>query len=72
MSERTIMLMITIEVERLCDVESDLAGLDNSMFKERNKEFWKRGERYLEISYQVRLVIGSADLRFELCKPSFV
>ena len=56
------MLRSTLGVERLCDVEADLTNLDDSIFKERNKQFWKRGDRYLEVSYQVKLVIGSADI----------
>lgn len=62
------MLKSTLGVERLCDVEADLTTLDDFVFKERNKQFWKRGDRYLEVLYQVKLVIGSADLRFELCE----
>jgi hypothetical protein len=62
------LLKSTLGVERLCDVEADLTTLDDFVFKERNKQFWKRGDRYLEVLYQVKLVIGSADLRFELCE----
>lgn len=62
------MLKSTLGVERLCDVEADLTTLNDSVFKEKNRHFWKRGDRYLEVLYQVKLVIGSADLRFELCE----
>ena len=55
-------------VERLCDVESDLSGIDEKRFKEKNKGFWKPGDRYYEVHFQVKVLIGAADLRFELCE----
>ena len=55
-------------VEKLCEVESDLSGIDDSRFKEKNKRFWKPGKTYYEVSYQVQVIIGPADLHFELCK----
>ena len=58
-------------VEKLCEVESDLSGADESKFKEKNKRLWQPGEHYLEVSYQVKVVIGPADIRFELCKSAW-
>jgi hypothetical protein len=55
-------------VEKLCEVESDLTSVDESSLKEKNKGFWRRGERYLELAYQVKVIVGPADLRFELCR----
>ena len=55
-------------MEKLCEVESDLSGADETKFKEKNKQFWKPGERFFEVAYQVKVVIGPADLRFELCE----
>ncbi|KAI9704654.1 MAG: hypothetical protein M1820_005402 [Bogoriella megaspora] len=53
-------------VQRLCDIESDLSSADERQFKEKNRQFWKPGERYFSVRYQVRVIIGPADLRFEL------
>ena len=57
-------------MKKLCEVESDLTGVDESSLKEKNKRFWSRGELYLELAYQVKVIIGPADLRFQLCKYS--
>jgi hypothetical protein len=55
-------------VEKLCEVESDLSGVEESRFKEKNKKFWKPGRLYYQVAYQVQVIIGPADLVFELCK----
>lgn len=55
-------------VEKLCEVESDLSVADETRFVEKNRRFWQAGEPYLEVEFQVKVVIGPADLRFELCK----
>lgn len=47
---------------------SDLSSIDERMFKVKNRRLWQPGEPYYEISYQVKVIIGAADLRFELCK----
>jgi hypothetical protein len=54
-------------VEKLCEVESDLSNIDEKRFKEKNKQFWRSKKAYFEVSYQVKVIIGSADLMFELC-----
>ena len=53
-------------VDILCQVDSDLSGADEKRFKEKNKKFWQTRESYFEVAYQVKVVIGPADLRFEL------
>ncbi|KAL8837217.1 MAG: hypothetical protein Q9176_005848 [Flavoplaca citrina] len=50
----------------LCDIESDLSSADESKFKEKNKRFWSFGKHYLRIDYDVKVLIGPADVRFEL------
>lgn len=32
----------------------------------KNKHFWSLGKHYFQVEYQVRVIIGPADLRFEL------
>lgn len=55
-------------VEELCKVEPDLSVADEKLFKEKNQKLWQPGEHYLEVIYEVKVVIGPADLRFELCE----
>lgn len=55
---------------KLCDVDSDLSGADETKFKEKNKKFWKLKDAYYRVDYQVKVLIGAADLRFELCKST--
>ncbi|KAL8732759.1 MAG: hypothetical protein Q9166_002540 [cf. Caloplaca sp. 2 TL-2023] len=50
----------------LCEIESDLSSADDSKFKEKNKRFWSLGRHYLRIDYEVKVLIGPADVRFEL------
>ena len=52
----------------LCEIESDLSTADESKFKEKNKHFWNLGKHYLKVDYDVKVLIGPADVRFELCK----
>ncbi|KAI4236452.1 MAG: hypothetical protein L6R40_006163 [Gallowayella cf. fulva] len=51
----------------LCEIESDLSGADESKFKEKNRRFWSLGKHYFKIDYEVKVLIGAADVRFELC-----
>ncbi|KAL8731719.1 MAG: hypothetical protein Q9181_004200 [Wetmoreana brouardii] len=50
----------------LCDIESDLSGADETKFKERNKNFWRLGKHYFRVDYDIKVLIGPADIRFEL------
>ncbi|OCK79537.1 hypothetical protein K432DRAFT_426449 [Lepidopterella palustris CBS 459.81] len=50
----------------ICEIQSDLSGTDEKRFIEMNKRFWKFGKHYLKVEYQVRVIIGPADIRFEL------
>lgn len=54
------------ETRILCEIQSDLAGADERKFVEKNKSFWSIGKHYLKVGYQVRVIIGPADIRFEL------
>jgi hypothetical protein len=51
----------------LCALESDLSSVEELEFKERNKHFWKLGKPYREVKYEIKVLIGAADIRFELC-----
>ncbi|KAL8932065.1 MAG: hypothetical protein Q9216_006978, partial [Gyalolechia sp. 2 TL-2023] len=50
----------------LCEIESDLSTADETKFKEKNKRFWSLGKRYFRVDYDVKVLIGPADVRFEL------
>ena len=57
-----------LETRTLCEIQSDLASADERKFVEKNKRFWSIGKHYLKVEYQVRVIIGPADIRFELCE----
>lgn len=50
----------------LCEISSDLSTADEKKFTEKNKRFWSLGKHYFRVEYQIRVIIGPADLRFEL------
>ncbi|KAJ4293692.1 hypothetical protein N0V90_008976 [Kalmusia sp. IMI 367209] len=50
----------------LCEISSDLTSADEKKFTEKNKRFWSLGKHYFKVEYQVRVIIGPADVRFEL------
>jgi hypothetical protein len=50
----------------LCEISSDLSSADEKKFIEKNKSFWSLKKHYFRIEYSVRVLIGPADLRFEL------
>ncbi|KAE8828155.1 hypothetical protein PTNB85_07340 [Pyrenophora teres f. teres] len=50
----------------LCEINSDLSAADEKKFQEKNKRFWSLQKHYLRIEYTVRVLIGPADIRFEL------
>ncbi|KAL8901352.1 MAG: hypothetical protein Q9207_005247 [Kuettlingeria erythrocarpa] len=50
----------------LCEIESDLSTADETKFKEKNRRFWNLGKHYFKVDYDVKVLIGPADVRFEL------
>ncbi|KAL8693159.1 MAG: hypothetical protein Q9224_003805 [Gallowayella concinna] len=46
----------------LCEIESDLSTADESKFKEKNRHFWSLRTHYFQIDYEVKVLIGPADL----------
>ena len=56
-----------IDAQILCEVRSDLSAADERQFKRKNRHFWNTGKPYFRIDYQVKVLIGPADIRFELC-----
>jgi hypothetical protein len=50
----------------LCEISSDLSTASEKRFIEKNKYFWSLGKHYFKVEYQVRVLIGPADIRFEL------
>lgn len=50
----------------LCEISSDLSSVDEKKFTEKNRRFWSLGKHYFKVEYQVRVLIGPADIRFEL------
>ncbi|ROW05305.1 hypothetical protein VSDG_00113 [Cytospora chrysosperma] len=54
--------------KQLCTVRSDLSGVKDSELelKKRSRGFLSRSHKWLNCSYEVRAIIGPADLNFEL------
>ncbi|KAF2125577.1 hypothetical protein P153DRAFT_400379 [Dothidotthia symphoricarpi CBS 119687] len=50
----------------LCEISSDLSTADERRFVEKNKHFWSLKKHYFRIEYAIRVLIGPADIRFEL------
>jgi len=50
---------------KLCTVQSNLAEVGQGEFKVKNKRCWQ-GKKYYLATFTVRVIIGPADLRFEL------
>lgn len=57
---------ISQDTHILCEISSDLSSADEKKFTEKNKRFWSLGRHYFKVEYQVRVLIGTADIRFEL------
>lgn len=51
--------------KRLCDVESILKdkGLD---MKVKNRHWYNRGDKYLRAKFNIKVILGAADLKFQL------
>ncbi|KAH7130789.1 hypothetical protein B0J11DRAFT_613356 [Dendryphion nanum] len=50
----------------ICKVESDFSSLPLSIFKLKNRHWWNTGKKYHRINYCVKVLIGAADISFEL------
>jgi hypothetical protein len=59
-------LTFQLETRILCEIQSDLSAADERRFVEKNKRFWSLGKHYLKLEYQVKVLIGPADIKFEL------
>ncbi|KAF2672742.1 hypothetical protein BT63DRAFT_436614 [Microthyrium microscopicum] len=53
-------------VETMCDVISDLTKVPEDKFKLKNRHWWNRGKKYRRVNYDINVVVGAADLTFEL------
>ncbi|KAF2101542.1 hypothetical protein NA57DRAFT_35192 [Rhizodiscina lignyota] len=59
-------LQVNNDAEVLCELESNFAGIDDTKFKRKNRHWWSTGKKYSRMDYEIRTVLGPADLRFEL------
>ena len=59
---------IVADVEVLCELEANLSDADERKFVLKNRHFWNRGKKYYKVDFIVKVFLGPADLRFELCK----
>jgi len=49
----------------LCDVESILQDKGVEM-KLKNRHWFQRGEKYLRAKFNIKVILGAADLKFQL------
>ncbi|KAL8663144.1 MAG: hypothetical protein Q9168_008140 [Polycauliona sp. 1 TL-2023] len=54
------------DAQILCEVQSNLSTADERHFKRKNRHFWNSGEPYFRVDYQIKVLLGPADIRFEL------
>jgi hypothetical protein len=52
--------------QTVCEITSDFSTLPLTAFKLKNRHWWNRGRRYHRINYHIKVVLGPADIRFEL------
>ena len=57
--------MVQSEVSRLCDITSSLKGKNVDM-KVKNRHWYSRGERYMRVNFNVRVILGPADVKFRM------
>ena len=53
------------EVSLLCDITSSLMGKDVDT-KEKNRHWYNRGERYMRVNFDIRVILGPADVKFRM------
>ena len=63
--ERLPSSMSQTGAERLCDVESVLEGKGVEM-KRKNRHWYNRGEQYVRARFNIKVILGAADIRFQL------
>ncbi|KAN0119207.1 hypothetical protein V8E51_001415 [Hyaloscypha variabilis] len=59
-------LVMNSSCSKICDITSDLSSVPLSMFKLKNRHWWNTRPKYHRIQYMIKVVLGPADLRFEL------
>ncbi|KAM0795114.1 hypothetical protein BDR22DRAFT_814045 [Usnea florida] len=51
------------DVGRLCDINACLKG-KNIEVKEKNRHWYNRGERYMRVNFNIRVILGAAEIKF--------
>ena len=51
------------DVGHLCDISSSLKG-KNVDIKEKNGHWYNRGERYMRVNFNIRVILGAAEVKF--------
>jgi hypothetical protein len=52
----------------LCRITCDLSAADERKFQWKNRHWWQSKAKYMRVQYEIRVVIGAADITFELCE----
>ncbi|MCJ1387118.1 hypothetical protein MMC17_010247 [Xylographa soralifera] len=50
----------------LCEIDANVSLIEENLFKEQNQRLFTQRPRYLEAQYSLKMIVGPADLRFEL------
>jgi hypothetical protein len=56
----------SIACRKLCDITTDFSSLPLALFKIKNRHWWNSGPKYHRIDYLIKVVLGPADIWFEL------
>jgi hypothetical protein len=56
--------------KELCKLTYEFSKDNEKRFKRKNRHWWQFKEEYIRVEYEVRVLIGAADLTFELCKSN--
>jgi hypothetical protein len=59
-------LQILPDCRKLCDLTSDLSSIPLSLCKLKNRHWWQPGEKYHRIEEVIKVILGPADISFEL------
>ncbi|KAF2403093.1 hypothetical protein EJ06DRAFT_472162 [Trichodelitschia bisporula] len=65
---RRLPIQIDHNVQILCEIVSDLSGANEAKFVKKYRHWWRSSVKYYRVDYQIKVVVGPADLCFELCK----
>jgi hypothetical protein len=61
---------VSTGARELCKLTYEFPAESETRFKRKNRHWWQFRGEYMRVDYEVRVLIGAADLTFELCKST--